>query len=481
MTQPDQIRALNERLAAAEEAGPADVLADAIDLLREAATLYDARDQPESAALLRRLSRELTPADGAAPAVSAGVAPATDQSTLRDRIRALALLEAAEWYAQQDKTVLAASQVAADLRRRADEADPMPGSLARDGFGLDEIAAMLTGPVLPATVDRADDDLATARATNQRLNLRAQKLESELAAYRRAVSQWDVSERGTYVPLRTIAAIAKAAGRDIETPQWLLHYQRVEQAEAAVERVRSVLESEAVVGRSALDYRGLIVSALMADAATGLRRLAAEARTTEQDAPREPVQHTPGTAILCPDCRAKGHAVCVDAEARQDPTPDSETPLGSAPDEYDDWGTAPCPVPLGEAQAKLNQVRSLAAAWSRPSMIEPVRVAGAHLLRLLEAPSPNGEARTTEPTETEAHEPEYRWRVEILDGVTWIGDSRGYGARSIAVERYQAASHNAPAWADGQPVQRRLVRETTSYTVEPTTPPAGGAPQTTED
>jgi hypothetical protein len=35
---------------------------------------------------------------------------------------------------------------------------------------------------------------------------------------------------------------------------------------AAIERVRSVLESEAVVGRSALDYRGLITSALMADA-----------------------------------------------------------------------------------------------------------------------------------------------------------------------------------------------------------------------
>ncbi|MEU9470470.1 hypothetical protein AB0D78_28400 [Streptomyces avermitilis] len=35
----------------------------------------------------------------------------------------------------------------------------------------------------------------------------------------------------------------------------------------AIERVRSVLESEAVVGRSALDYRGLITSALMADEA----------------------------------------------------------------------------------------------------------------------------------------------------------------------------------------------------------------------
>lgn len=170
------------------------------------------------------------------------------------------------------------------------------------------IAVAALAAVLPASVDRADDDLATARATNRRLNLRAQRLESELAAYRRAVSQWDVSERGTYVPLRTIAAIAKAAGRNIETPRWLLHYQRVEQAEAAVERVRSVLESEAVVGRSALDYRGIIATALMADGANELRRVAAG----PQDSTREPVQHTPGTAILCPDCRAKGHSICVD-------------------------------------------------------------------------------------------------------------------------------------------------------------------------
>lgn len=43
----------------AEEAGPGDILADAVALLREAATLYDARQQPASAQTLRRLAREL--------------------------------------------------------------------------------------------------------------------------------------------------------------------------------------------------------------------------------------------------------------------------------------------------------------------------------------------------------------------------------------------------------------------------------------
>jgi hypothetical protein len=57
--------------------------------------------------------------------------------------------------------------------------------------------------------------------------------------------------------------------------------------EAAVERVRSVLESEAVVGRSALDYRGLITSALMADDVSGPSRVAGEAQQPETQARRD--------------------------------------------------------------------------------------------------------------------------------------------------------------------------------------------------
>lgn len=49
--------------------------------------------------------------------------------------------------------------------------------------------------------------------------------------------------------------------------------------QAALARVRTVLETEAVVGRSALEYRGLITSALMA------------AETDEQRADREETEH----------------------------------------------------------------------------------------------------------------------------------------------------------------------------------------------
>ncbi|MDX2749606.1 phage tail tape measure protein [Streptomyces scabiei] len=86
--------------------------------------------------------------------------------------------------------------------------------------------------------------LTEARATGQRLNRRAQVAESGLATVRRAVAQWEIDERGTYVPLRTIAAIAKAVGRDVEDPRWILHHQRVEQAETALAEAQQVISMQ---------------------------------------------------------------------------------------------------------------------------------------------------------------------------------------------------------------------------------------------
>lgn len=63
MTDDNAIKSVNNRLAAAVEAGPDDVLVDAVALLREAAILYDARDRPQSSVLLRRLADALEPDD----------------------------------------------------------------------------------------------------------------------------------------------------------------------------------------------------------------------------------------------------------------------------------------------------------------------------------------------------------------------------------------------------------------------------------
>lgn len=149
-----------------------------------------------------------------------------------------------------------------------------------------------------------DDALATARATNQRLNLRAQHLESELAAYRRAVRQWEVSERGTYIPHSSLRAIGKACGMDIlGSVRHLKHFERVEQAEAAIERVRAavhIADDEdvtdwqrgyracAIVATQALDEPTLVAQQPATEARPGLRerhRAAWNALTpAEQDA-----------------------------------------------------------------------------------------------------------------------------------------------------------------------------------------------------
>jgi hypothetical protein len=70
-------------------------------------------------------------------------------------------------------------------------------------------------------------------------------------------------------------------------------------------------------------------------------------------------------------------------------------------------------------------------------------------------------------TQDEAHPPHHRWYVETRDGLVdqWAPGMR-FTERDAAVERYQVVSEHHPLWKDGTPVERRLVRETTSYTVE---------------
>jgi hypothetical protein len=78
----------------------------------------------------------------------------------------------------------------------------------------------------------------------------------------------------------------------------------------------------------------------------------------------------------------------------------------------------------------------------------------------------------------ETQPPRHRWAVEFRDGVAgeWVSCTR-YLVRQRAVDRYHALSKHHPTWKDGTPVERRLVRETVTYTVEDPDAPAdaGGA------
>ena len=72
--------------------------------------------------------------------------------------------------------------------------------------------------------------------------------------------------------------------------------------------------------------------------------------------------------------------------------------------------------------------------------------------------------------------PRHRWAAEFRDPVAneWIPGTR-FLNRHHAVERYEAAIAKAPAWKDGTPVERRIVRETTTYTVEAEHPTPDGS------
>jgi hypothetical protein len=76
---------------------------------------------------------------------------------------------------------------------------------------------------------------------------------------------------------------------------------------------------------------------------------------------------------------------------------------------------------------------------------------------------------------TEAHPAEHTWAAELHDPLAdeWWPGTR-YTARDRAMKDLTYSSAIGPTWKDGTPAQRRLVRATTTYTVEPT--PAGDQP-----
>ncbi|NDZ63592.1 hypothetical protein [Streptomyces cyaneofuscatus] len=80
-------------------------------------------------------------------------------------------------------------------------------------------------------------------------------------------------------------------------------------------------------------------------------------------------------------------------------------------------------------------------------------------------------------SEAKAHPAKTQWAVEIYDPrhSTWVTPTR-FHAPEVAADAQAAYEKNTPTWTDGSPVQRRIVREETTYTVEPE-PAAPAAPE----
>lgn len=152
-----------------------------------------------------------------------------------------------------------AVRAVARVRQMADAWEQRLPDTIRTATAVDAIRHALEGVIEETPADRA--------ALRERI----------AAVVQRCAEEGDV--RYGHIADAVLSVLPAATGRAAECPQCSdraavdvdelrrIRYEnlrRAERAEAAMERVRSVLESEAVVGRSALDYRGLIASALMA-------------------------------------------------------------------------------------------------------------------------------------------------------------------------------------------------------------------------
>jgi len=90
-----------------------------------------------------------------------------------------------------------------------------------------------------------------------------------------------------------------------------------------------------------------------------------------------------------------------------------------------------------------------------------------------DCPEPDAATTVLEQYANEAHEPEHTWAAELHDPLAdeWVPGTR-YIDRDRAVNALNHSKRLGPAWKDGTPTERRLVRATTTYTVEPDTAPA---------
>ena len=137
-------------------------------------------------------------------------------------------------------------------------------------------------------------EIAEARATNQRLNLRVQTMEKENAVYQRAVAEWRVDEKGTYIPAATLQAIGRAAGKDVYgTTRHIRYFERIEAAEASIDGLRKVAGTWNT-NRLPKEAEPLLMDVLLVLTEAG----------TEAD--EDVLPHFSGDAALCAKCGSVG-------------------------------------------------------------------------------------------------------------------------------------------------------------------------------
>jgi transcriptional regulator with XRE-family HTH domain len=93
--------------------------------------------------------------------------------------------------------------------------------------------------------ERADPvaALAEARQTNRYLNRRAQAAEAVANGYKKAVREWRIRDKGTYVPYDSLKKIGRLAGLEIlPDVRYMQRFENAQQAEEFIEQLYKLLE-----------------------------------------------------------------------------------------------------------------------------------------------------------------------------------------------------------------------------------------------
>ncbi|MCX5253574.1 hypothetical protein OOK27_05225 [Streptomyces canus] len=122
-------------------------------------------------------------------------------------------------------------------------------------------------------------------------------------------------------------------------------------------------------------------------------------------------------------------------------------------------------------RAVVARVAQMADAWEQqlPEVIRTPAVVSAIRATLEPADDPSRLAdEAQQQPDTEAHPAEHKWAAELYDPLAeeWVPGTR-YADRDRALNALAHAKRVGPTWKDGTPTERRLVRTTTTYTVEP--------------
>lgn len=105
------------------------------------------------------------------------------------------------------------------------------------------------------TWDGHEHQIGTLRETNRRLNYRCQNAEHVAAVFKRAVDDWEWNDKGTYVPLRSLHAIAKAVGLKFDGDKLEHHIKRVERLQEQVKQLTALCQTGVTAG--AIGVNGL--------------------------------------------------------------------------------------------------------------------------------------------------------------------------------------------------------------------------------